>query len=365
MTRNLENWLLSYLAQKFIVLFKRRPRAKCNIVFLVVDHFEPYWQAVDKGVASERVRSWAKQLPMIAGKHHDANGRHPKYTFFYPQEEYDPELLDMLATLSGNDLGEVEIHLHHDNDTSAETRKKLLSFKDVLFNRHGLLSTDRFTGEIRYGFIHGNWALDNSRKDGRWCGVNDELTILEETGCYADFTLPSAPSDTQTKKINSIYYAIDDPAKPKSHDRGVDVMAGIKKTDGLLLVQGPLGFNWRSRKLGLLPRIENGALAYDNPVTMDRIGLWVSLGPRIQGNDDTWLFIKLHTHGCQERNMEYLLSGGLDSLYSSLESFVQDDRQLALYYVSARETYNLIKALEADAVDESDGWRDYCLLSGR
>ena len=69
--------------------------------------------------------------------------------------------------------------------------------------RHGLLSRDRYTGEVGYGFIHGNWALDNSRPDGRMCGVDNELDVLRETGCYADFTLPSAPSPTQTRKINS------------------------------------------------------------------------------------------------------------------------------------------------------------------
>ena len=38
----------------------------------------------------------------------------------------------------------------------------------------------------RFGFIHGNWCLDNSRADGRWCGLNNELILLRELGCYAD-----------------------------------------------------------------------------------------------------------------------------------------------------------------------------------
>ena len=28
------------------------------------------------------------------------------------------------------------------------------------------------------------------RADGRWCGVDDEIPLLFETGCYADFTFP-------------------------------------------------------------------------------------------------------------------------------------------------------------------------------
>ena len=60
-----------------------------------------------------------------------------------------------------------------------------------------LVECDPATGELRFAFIHGNWSLDNSRPDGRWCGLNNELILLRELGCYADFTLPSAPSDTQ------------------------------------------------------------------------------------------------------------------------------------------------------------------------
>src|SRR6202043_585670 len=101
----------------------------------------------------------------------------------------------------------------------------------------------RRTGEVAYGFVHGNWALDNSRPDGRWCGVNNELDILRQTGCYADFTLPSYPSPTQTRKINSIYYATDDPARPKSHDRGINVGSAPRPANSLMLIQGPLALN--------------------------------------------------------------------------------------------------------------------------
>ena len=53
----------------------------------------------------------------------------------------------------------------------------------MLHERHGLLRAGPETGKIIYSFIHGNWALDNSRPDGRWCGVDNEIDILVETGC--------------------------------------------------------------------------------------------------------------------------------------------------------------------------------------
>ena len=72
--------------------------------------------------------------------------------------------------------------------------------------------------------------------------MRNELKVLEETGCYADFTMPSAPDPTQTRIINRIYYARGT-SEPKSHDVGVP--ATVKgNADGnankLLLVQGPL-----------------------------------------------------------------------------------------------------------------------------
>ncbi len=63
---------------------------------------------------------------------------------------------------------------------------------------------------------------------GNNCGINNELLILKETGCYADFTFPSAPHPTQPSTINSIYYAKDDPLAPNSHNTG-GVHAKVKQ----------------------------------------------------------------------------------------------------------------------------------------
>ena len=150
-----------------------------------------------------------------------------------------------------------------------------MAYKELLARRHGLLPKDKGSGEIVYGFIHGNWALDNARPDGRYCGVNNELDILRETGCYADFTLPSAPDPSQTRTINSIYYAVDDPNRPRSHDWGIDVGTGPAPRDALMIIQGPLVLNWRRRKWGILPRIENGCLQDNQPPARDRLDAWL------------------------------------------------------------------------------------------
>jgi hypothetical protein len=316
----------------------------------VADHFEPAWGGASPARQRARVEEWVRRYPELARRHADATGRPPQHTFFYPEEEYLPEHLDRLAELCRDGFGDVEVHLHHDGDTAQGLREKLTRFKTVLRERHGLLHLNDRTGEVEYGFVHGNWALDNARPDGRWCGVNDELTVLRQTGCYADFTLPSAPSDTQTSTINSIYYASDDPARPKSHDTGVPVEVGRPPSGDLLIIQGPLTLNWRSRKWGLLPRIENGELSREAPPTPQRAGLWVRQHIQVRGKPE-WVFVKLHTHGAQEQNFEVLLGEPMDRLLSHLEARYNDGVRYRLYYVTARELYLLVKAAETGRGD--------------
>ena len=72
-----------------------------------------------------------------------------------------------------------------------------------LYAGHGHLCRDG--DKLKYAFIHGNWCLANARRDGRWCGVDAELPVLFETGCYADFTFPAAPDESQPGIVNQIF----------------------------------------------------------------------------------------------------------------------------------------------------------------
>jgi len=146
-------------------------------------------------------------------------------------------------------------------------------------------------------------------------------------------------------QINSIYRAEDDPFRPKSHNTGRNVHTGDRGGTGLLMVQGPLMLNWHSRKWGLWPRIENGELSYDCPARHDRAALWVRAAVHIRGAGNH-VFVKLHTHGCQESNRKYLLSGGgLERLFGIMEGMYNDEKNFCLHYVSAREMVNVILAL--------------------
>jgi hypothetical protein len=230
-----------------------------------------------------------------------------------------------------------------------------------LHQRHGLLARDRRTGELVYGFIHGNWALDNARPDGRWCGINNELDILRETGCYADFTLPSAPSATQTWTINRVYYARDDPQRPKSHDRGVAVGTGPPPAGALMLIQGPLMLNWRRRKWGLFPRVENACIQANQPATTDRLDLWLRACVQIPSRPD-WYFVKLHTHGAPEPNQSVLLGAPMVQFHEALARRAEEDARFHVHYVTARELYNLARAAEAGWAGPVREARDFQLV---
>ena len=282
---------------------------------------------------------------VVIRQHLDSFGNRPKHTFFYPLEDYDPSTLDRLAALGRQGFGDVEVHYHHDNDTSSQMAAALENFKTALHDRHGLLRREGPDNDIVYCFIHGNWALDNSRPDGRWCGVNDELSVLVKTGCRMDLTMPSAPSDTQTAKINSIYFARGRPGRAKSHNTGRDVGIGQwGSPDELLLIQGPLGLNWRSRKIGLLPRIENGEISADAPPARSRVRLWARLAPMLQSGEQH-IFIKLHTHGAPAAIRSSLLNGNMEKLWSLLEDEYRDQPGRRLRYVSAWEMYCIIRDL--------------------
>jgi hypothetical protein len=346
--------LLGALARRknvdIIVLgsIKRRPPrcdGKRHVFFCFVDHFEPMWKGADENSALERVRMWLSRYPVVTAGLEDGGGRPPQHTFFYPEEEYHPQCLDMLAELRRKGLGDVEIHLHHDNDTSESLREKLQNFKGVLRRRHGLLRENPRTGEIEYGFIHGNWALDDSGPGGRYCGVRDEITILEETGCYADFTFPSAPHPTQPPMINVIYYATDDPVKAKSHHRGREVVFGRHTGGDLLMITGPLAVNWRLRRRGIFPAIENGDVTSINPPVPARIDLWVKTAIGVRGWPG-WIFIKVHTHGAQEANSSFLLGEGIKMLHEHLAGRYNDGRNYVLHYVTSWETANCVRILE-------------------
>lgn len=337
------------------------PNEEVHLLLCIADHFEPSAGGASEQVAQQRLERWLHDYPRQLGRFRDSDGRPPRHTFFYPIDEYEPAHVKALADLCQQGFAEVEVHLHHDHDTAENLRERLLRFREILADQHGLLARNRDNGEVAYGFVHGNWALCNSRSDGRWCGVNNELDILRETGCYADFTMPSAPDVTQSKKLNSIYYAVDHPGQPRSHDWGVDAGRGEPPVNGLMLIQGPLVLDWNRPKWGIVPRLENGCLQCSQPPHIGRVGDWLRARVQVPTRPD-WYFVKLHAHGATDDGHEALLGASMVRFHDDLAQRAREDCRFHYHYVTAREMYNVVKAAEAGWQGTVAEARDFLLL---
>ncbi|MDH4275402.1 MAG: hypothetical protein OEW08_10220, partial [Gammaproteobacteria bacterium] len=223
------------------------------------------------------------------------------------------------------------------------------------YQRRGVLLSSGETPNTSFSFIHGDWALDNSHPAGQYCGVNNEITLLREFGCWGDFTMPSS-NECQTKKINSIYYAVDDPLKSKSHDDGIDLQVGKKAPDeGFFMMQGPLGINLHAPRY---PRIENSSITTSNWGRPDRIKAWLDSHIHVKGRPE-WVFVKLHAHGAVEKDFDALFGGRARAMHKMLNEVYNDGKRYRLHYATAREAYNMCMAAEAGMQGDPAQFRDY------
>jgi hypothetical protein len=363
MLRGLEKWGCGYAWQRMRVLGLPAPR---HIIFCVADHFEPFGYQIEPDgkivggvradVATRDVIKWCKQYRQAVAGCRDDDGRLPQHTFFYPWDEYDPKVLDVLSLFCAQGYGEVEVHLHHRNDNAGQLQERLENCCQTYSEQHGLLG--QYQAKPGYAFVHGNWCLCNSRPDGDWCGVAQELQVLRATGCYMDCTFPSAPSPTQPSIVNRIYYGQDPVAEGCGH-RYLATVA-VKKyvpEEGLLMVPGPLGFYWRADRERRRLALENGALTKNHPGSFDRFKHWCRLHIHVQDRPE-WIFVKMHTHGLDSASREGVVGETARAFYQNIRSWTHA-AGMQLHYVSAREMYNIVKAAEAGETGSPNTWRDY------
>jgi hypothetical protein len=352
-SKNLGNWLGPWLRDRVGAALGPRPRGLRHLIFAVCDHYEPLWNGGSLETGRARVSTWTEGYPACFDEFRDADGRPPRHSFFFPGEQYAPELLEPLADLARRGYGEVEVHLHHDGDTPDGLRASLAqTLAD--FSRHGHVSRDA-AGRPRWAFIHGNWCLSNSRRDGRRCGVDAELPLLFEAGCYADFTFPSAPDETQPRTVNRIYWPTGDLARRRAYEAGERARVGTFHDDRLLLFQGPIALARRPGRLAV--RIETGDLQASDPPGPARADTWAAQGIHVEGRPE-WVFVKVHTHGAPERNAAALLGPQARALHQHLAACFNDGERWALHYVTAREMYNLAVAAMRGATGAPGAHRD-------
>ena len=352
--KHLDKWLGGWLRHRLERARAGRAGGTRHLMFAFCDHYEPLWKGASDEQGRARVGAWRANYPRLAAPFRDSDGKPPRHSFFFPGEQYAPHFLEPLAELARAGFGEVELHLHHDGDTAEKLRADIATYLRQ-FAAHGHLS--RTGDRLRYAFIHGNWCLANARGDGRWCGVDGEIPLLFDTGCYADFTFPAAPDEAQPNIVNQIYWPTggDNLARRRAYEMGERARVGVRHHDRILMIEGPLTL--ARRRWGV--RIENGDVQGGDPPTANRVRDWVAQSIQVAGRPE-WVFVKIHTHGAPEKNARMLLGDGFAALHGALAEY-NDGARWRLHYVTAREMYNIACA----AMDGRDGdphaVRDYVL----
>jgi len=342
------------------------PRGPVHVIFTLADHFEPAidpedgQKRVPRSEQERRVEWWSREYPKVVDAWRDYDGRPLVHTYFYPAEQYDEGLLEMLADHCHAGWGEVEVHLHHGiphPDTAENTRQRLTEFRDRLAFRHRCLAVEEGSTRPFYAFVHGNFALANSAA-GRFCGVDSEMQILAETGCYADLTMPSGVGHpAQIAKVNSVYECSLPLNQTAPHRQGNDLVAGRTPETFPLIVQGPLVTDVRRTLRSGRPVLENGAITGANPPTMHRFSLWKQAQVRVQGRPD-WLFIKIFCHSMNPTQKDAVIGDRFQAFLSALVGGA-NDRKETLHFASAREMANILLAA-CDGREGNPGeYRDY------
>jgi hypothetical protein len=337
-----------------------------HLIMLVANHFEPFWgeRGVRASLSTQQARldDWCAMAERIGMAVRDHEGAPFRHTMFYPAEEYHPALLKRMAELQRAGFGEVEVHLHHGverADTAENLRRVLSEFRDTLASEHACLSRMDGAGLPMYAFVHGNLALANSA-GGRCCGVDSEMQVLKETGCYADFTLPSAPDQSQVPRLNAVYQCGHPLDEAVPHRGGPDVRVG--ETPRLpLIFTGPLIFNWQRRVRGLpVPRLDDGCLVAHYPLDIPRFEGWRNARIGVLGKPD-WIFIKLYCHGFFAQDQPAMIGEPARRFLETILELGAQTGSFKLYFTTAREAFNIVLAA-ADGRDGDPGqYRDYRL----
>lgn len=359
-------WLARYPSTRAKSLWNANPHVKKNIIIIVANHFEPSW--TENGFCSldeqlRRLEKWERLARQTGEAVTDADGTKFRHTNFFPAEQYDFRLLEQLAGMQDEGLGETEIHLHHGvekPDTSANLRHTLIEFRDKLANDHQLLSRWDGTGDPKYAFVHGNLALGNSA-GGKFCGVDDELKILQETGCYADLTLPSAPDETQVPMLNQIYECGLPLDRNMPHRTGKRVGAFGNQPQLPLIFTGPLIFNWTRRVRGVpVPQIDDGALASNQALDAARFKRWVNADVTVK-NRPEWVFVKLYCHGFFDHDQSSAIGEDARRFFSETVETGEKSGAYRVHFASAREAFNMVWAAIDGKHGSPNDFRDYRL----
>lgn len=347
------------------------PSGTVHLIITLADHFEPSslpgFMAghASKDVQEQRLEQWCREYPGNFSEFRDAEGQPFNHTYFYPAEQYERDLVQRLAELCHKGWGEIEIHLHHgltEPTTAEETIQQLVTFRDTLSREHGCLSYLQGDPDPKYAFVHGNYALANCA-DGFACGVDNEMQLLAETGCYVDMTYPAGIAHpAQVPVVNSIYECALPLDQRAPHRQARALRAGRSADKLPIILQGPLMIYF-DRSSHRLARTDDGALTKVNPPSLSRLGLWKKAAITIAGRPD-WIFIKLHAHSMDPTDTETLLGTPTQRFLKDLLEGARERKEV-VHFASAREMANIILAACDGREGNPGDYRDYRYKLGR
>jgi hypothetical protein len=128
-----------------------------------------------------------------------------------------------------------------------------------------------------------------------------------------------------------------------------------------MIFEGPLVFDWSRRIRSIpVPRLDDGALAQNYPLTLQRFERWRSSRISVVGRPE-WIFIKLYSHGFFDWDQDAMIGSQMRKFMNELMELAEKTQNFKIYFASCREAFNMVMA----AVDGHSGspgqYRDYKL----
>jgi len=349
--KNIHIWLLNYLSRNTKSFFSKKTNDSVkDIMFLFVDHFELAGK-------EDRLNAWMNEYPKLVNKFKDWDGVKPQHTWFSALDLIDEHELSQIKKLVDNGLGEVELHWHHSHKSSEEF---INDFNEgmAVFHKYGFMLPYRKGEHSCFSFIHGNWSLNNARGE-KFCGIENEIKILKDLGCYGDYTFPALFTDSQPKYVNQISYTNENVLGNGYFTAREAEVGKPQKDSEFMIMQGPLAINYKDWRHKWHPTIEDGDINKNHTQgSKSRIDCWIRQNIHVKNNPN-WVFVKVFCHGAQD--YKSLTSEAMLDMYKYLESKYNDGEKYRLHYVTARESYNIIKAAEEGKEGNPNEYRDYLI----
>jgi len=186
------------------------------------------------------------------------------------------------------------------------------------------------------------------------------LKLLRDLGCFADFTFTTVWDEAQPWMVNTVYEAVD-ADRAKSYNRGTPLKVGKGTKGDLLIFEGPLIFAPSLNPRWLFFYLDDATIHAAIPATERRVDSWVRANIHVEGRPD-WVFIKVEGHGAaSDAEIEESLGPHFDRALSYLEKRYNDGINYVLYYVTAREAYNLVRAAAANRQGDPRPYLDWII----